>query len=551
MKTADLYIRVSTEEQKMTGFSQRSQEEFLKSYCSSQSITIGQVIFEEYSAKTFNRPAWKELFTAYRTHRLPVPRLLLVTKWDRFSRNTSEAYEMLRKLSRLGVEVRAVEQAVDMSIPENNMMLAFFLAVPEVENARRSLEIRKGRNRGITEGRWMGLAPYAYKNIVDPNGIKFIEPIEMQARILRFAFQKLSTGLHTITEVFHLAVEYGFNKSKNCFWKAIRNPVYCGKIPVHRDGREILTQGQHQAIIPESLFLEVQQILRRKKVVTRSVRISDILPLRGLLLCPKCNRVMTGSGSTGKRKTIYYYYHCHPHCHIRFPVHQVHDQLECFLHGLHPDPSFEQFYQLIEQELLRQQMAKRLQAHASALRKIEVCKQRLTRLDRLLLDGAIEPDHYKPLKLDCDAEIELLQNTVKLASARLEDVQQFCKHHSPGIRRLGELHPSLNAVKKKELVSWLFPFGVVYSPNCFTQSGIAESLQIIFNKQTLPFNSKERKGAEDPFNSSDDFENSTFLHKLVEKMMNDVACLTLKQTREIARFFFKVAELSLSLEIAP
>lgn len=185
---ADLYIRVSTEEQKLTGFSQRYQQEILQTYCSINSIEIAKVIFEDHSAKSFNRPQWNKLFSEYKHKKVSIPRLLLVTKWDRFSRNTAEAYYMLNKLTHLGIEVRAIEQPLNISIPENRMMLAFFLAIPEVENARRALEIKKGQHRGIAEGRWMGLAPYGYINKLDEKGTKCIEPIEPQAGIIRFAF---------------------------------------------------------------------------------------------------------------------------------------------------------------------------------------------------------------------------------------------------------------------------------------------------------------------------------------------------------------------------
>ncbi len=59
--TADLYIRVSTDEQADKGYSQRDQEERLKKYCENNQIKIYNVIFEDPSAKTFNRPEWIEL----------------------------------------------------------------------------------------------------------------------------------------------------------------------------------------------------------------------------------------------------------------------------------------------------------------------------------------------------------------------------------------------------------------------------------------------------------------------------------------------------------
>jgi len=56
MKKADLYVRVSTEEQADKGYSQRGQEEMLRKYCGINHIAVRKVIYEDHSAKTFNRP---------------------------------------------------------------------------------------------------------------------------------------------------------------------------------------------------------------------------------------------------------------------------------------------------------------------------------------------------------------------------------------------------------------------------------------------------------------------------------------------------------------
>lgn len=58
---ADLYVRVSTDEQADRGYSQRNQEEVLRKYCEINSIEIRDVIYEDHSAKTFNRPKWNKL----------------------------------------------------------------------------------------------------------------------------------------------------------------------------------------------------------------------------------------------------------------------------------------------------------------------------------------------------------------------------------------------------------------------------------------------------------------------------------------------------------
>jgi len=85
-KTADIYVRVSTDEQADRGYSQRNQEEVLRKYCDINQISIRDVIYEDHSAKTFERPQWKKLLEKLRKFKYKTD-LILFTKWDRFSRN--------------------------------------------------------------------------------------------------------------------------------------------------------------------------------------------------------------------------------------------------------------------------------------------------------------------------------------------------------------------------------------------------------------------------------------------------------------------------------
>lgn len=154
MKTANLYVRVSTDEQADVGYSQRAQDETLRRFCEINNISIRKVIFEDHSAKTFNRPEWKRLLIDLKKYKGKSD-LVLFTKWDRFSRNAGDAYQMINVLRKLGVEPQAVEQPLDLSVPENKMMLAFYLAAPEVENDRRALNVFHGMRRAKKEGRWI------------------------------------------------------------------------------------------------------------------------------------------------------------------------------------------------------------------------------------------------------------------------------------------------------------------------------------------------------------------------------------------------------------
>ncbi|HTM97132.1 MAG TPA: recombinase family protein, partial [Pedobacter sp.] len=69
MKTAILYLRVSTDEQALRGYSLRGQEEMLTNYCKLHGIGITKIFKEDHSARSFKRPEWMKLLSYLRKHR--------------------------------------------------------------------------------------------------------------------------------------------------------------------------------------------------------------------------------------------------------------------------------------------------------------------------------------------------------------------------------------------------------------------------------------------------------------------------------------------------
>ncbi len=166
---------------------------------------------------------------------------------------------MINILRKLGVEPQGIEQPLDLTIPENKMMLAFYLAAPEVENDRRALNTFHGMRRARKEGRYMGYAPAGYVNKVKEDGTKYIAFDQPEASILKWAFEELSKGIFNTEQVLCMAKEKGLKASKNNFWRAIRNPLYCGKImiPKYKDEDLTYVTGQHEPLISQTLFYKV------------------------------------------------------------------------------------------------------------------------------------------------------------------------------------------------------------------------------------------------------------------------------------------------------
>src|SRR5690606_5395565 len=186
--------------------------------------------------------------------------LVLFTKWDRFSRNAGDAYQMINVLREFGVEPQAMEQPLDLSIPENKMMLALYLAAPEVENDRRALNTFFGMRRARKEGRYMGVAPVGYANkVTEIDGkriLKYITPEERNASIMRWSFEEIATGKFNTEQIYHIAKRKGLSCTRSNFWVALRNPVYCGKIlvPKYKDEETTLVDDKHEPLISEAIF---------------------------------------------------------------------------------------------------------------------------------------------------------------------------------------------------------------------------------------------------------------------------------------------------------
>ncbi|WPV01913.1 recombinase family protein [Mucilaginibacter sp. cycad4] len=430
MKVADLYIRVSTDEQADKGYSQRNQDEQLKKYCRINDIKVGKVIFEDHSAKNFNRPEWKKLLVALRKEKGGQTDFILFTKWDRFSRNAGDAYQMINVLRKLGIEPQAVEQPLDLSIPENKMMLAFYLAAPEVENDRRALNTFFGMRRAKKEGRWMATAPLGYENRVSPDGRKYIAPKHPESDIIKWGFEQLATGIYSVAQIWRMAKQKGLKSAKNGFWIAMRNPAYCGKIfiPKYKDEEACFVPGQHEPIISEATFYEAQDVLNgRKKVNLVKVTSLDELPLRGFLKCPRCGRNLSGSPSKGKTQW-YFYYHCQSSCGYRMNAQVVNEEFIEHLKYFSPEPAMTEVYAEVVDFHYHLKMKDGGLYKKQWLSEIEEVNKHLTRARGMLVNEDIDPRDYRLIKAECEEKINRLEKELdKIAAKEVDSLALFKK----------------------------------------------------------------------------------------------------------------------------
>ena len=461
MKIADLYIRVSTDEQAHKGYSQRSQEEVLRKYCEINNITVRKTIFEDHSAKTFQRPQWQSLLVNLKKYRNKTD-LILFTKWDRFSRNAPDAYQMIHMLSKMGIEPQAIEQPLDMSVPENKMMLAIYLTAPEIENDRRALNTYYGMRRAKKEGRWISRAPVGYINRHDEAGKKYMAVNIPQAEIMKSAFMEIAKGLYATEQVFKKVAEMGLECKKNNFMNAVRNPVYCGRIFIekHKDEEAHTVSGLHEGIISESLFFEVQDVLNgNKKAVKTKVHSPDMLPLRGFMRCSKCFRTLCGSASKG-RNNYYYYYHCSSACGCRYKAEEVNAAFTAELNRYVVRPEFADLFSAVIIDTYHSHQASQKDSRSELLKEISMINEKLSKARELLLKGDIDGADYRAIKSEAEPQLERLEIKLAEISSTKKPAESISQLVSTGIKKLTQLDKLyLNAStnSKRELIGSIFP----------------------------------------------------------------------------------------------
>lgn len=481
-KVADLYVRVSTDEQANSGYSQRHQEEMLLKYCEINAIQVRKVIFEDHSAKSFNRPEWKKMLAEYKKKRGLIDCILFL-KWDRFSRNAGDSYAELSRLQKLGIDAQAIEQPLDLEVPENKMMLAFYLAAPEVENARRALNVMHGMRRARKEGRHISTAPVGYSNKVYETGRKYIAPKQPEADLIRWAFAELATGKWSVLELWQQAKQKGLKRCKNDFWHIIQNPIYCGKIlvPKYQNEESYYVQGTHEPLISEELFYTAQDVLHgRKRPVTVKKPVNEEFPLRNFLVCPQCGRIVTASRSKG-RTAYYNYYHCTSACGWRYKADFIHETFIQELRRYKPRLAYIELYKEVILDVYNNHQADSKTEKKLLLRDINEQNSRLAKARELLLSETIDAADYKTIKTECERKINLFEAKLSAVAPQQESIETLLDKALYNLAHIDERYEKADVAGKRQIIGSMYPEKLIFSENGYRTTRLNEAVSLIYS----------------------------------------------------------------------
>ncbi len=495
-KKAILYFRVSTDEQ-ADGYSLAHQEERLRSYCDLQGINVVATYREDHSAKTFERPEFQKILGFLKKNK-GIADLLLFTKWDRFSRNAGDAYGMINILKKLQMEPQAIEQPLDLTIPENKMMLAFYLAAPEVENDRRALNTLVGMRRARKEGRWLGQAPKGYKNGRDELNKPLLIPDERFAPIVAWAFEQMALGISDIDTVRKQVNEKGLPVGRSQFWNLIHNMVYCGRVEIsaYKDESAHYVKGIHKPLITEAIFDEVQDILHGRKRVTKVRSTKDEnLPLRSFVVCKSCGRPITGSGANGNGGK-YYYYHCQTAtvCKERYRADVAHESFAELLKSISAKKEILELYYHIMSDFFRKNGSDKTKQTKEIQAQIDKLKQRIQNAQALMLDAELSAAEYKDIRNALTPEIESLERKKVSILTSEDDYQKYLDEGIPLLQNIDKHWLAADLAGKQHIVGSIFPQKLIFEKSSYRTIEENPVLSLIANASAVFSDSKKKKG---------------------------------------------------------
>lgn len=459
MKSAYLYVRVSTDEQKRKGYSLPQQEDRLLKYCENNSIKVKAIFREDFSAKNFNRPEWKKLISEIKNNKGGEENNILFVKWDRFSRNIQYAYETIGLLRKYNTTAMAIDQPVDLSIPESAVMLAVYLSIPEAENTRRALNTSNGIHRAKLMGRYPNKAPVGFINLTSIEGRKFIAPKQPEAEIVQWIFLQLSKNIYRPSEIYRMAIAKGFECAHSYFFKLIRNPIYCGLITLsHKTGESEIVTGSHEALISKSMFYEVQDIINSKrKVCAKSSELKEMFYLRGLITCPLCGNLILGSFSKGARAK-YPYYHCRNRCPTRINARLVNLNYEFKLQQYElSQGAFDLFKKILGEVNLDYVTVEYLNERINLLRQLSRQQKALSRARRLFIEDKLKLDDYNEFRIEIRKSMNCLRKEIAENINMINNLDTQRELYNRNAVQLFKNYSRLDTADKKQLARIIPP----------------------------------------------------------------------------------------------
>lgn len=330
LKNCAIYCRKSSDEGLDMDFNTLdAQREACESYVASQRSEGWKTIKTHYndggySGGTMDRPALQNLLSDVKSGRVDI---IVVYKIDRLTRLLMDFAKLVEVFDEHAVTFVSVTQSFNTTTSMGRLTLNVLLSFAQFEREVSAERIRDKIAASKRKGMWMGGNPPVGYEIKD----RKLVVNENEAKDALYLFERYKdigcvSGLKKELDSNHVLSRKritakgnsvgGGRYSRGALYAILQNPIYIGKIR-HKDE---IYEGQHEAIIPEDLWNDVQGLLKNGGSAMRGIsKPQQINLLKGILFDCGGTRYSPVRAKKGDKKAYRYYisqsllqFHDHP-----------------------------------------------------------------------------------------------------------------------------------------------------------------------------------------------------------------------------------------------
>ena len=264
-----IYVRVSTEEQALSGFSIRAQIDKLSDYCKLKEWTIYDVYKDEgKSGKSINeRDDLNRLLNDIKNKNVDN---VLVYKIDRLTRSTKDLIELIELFNENNCSFNSFTENIDTLSATGRMFIKIIGTFAEFERENIVERVKLGLERKVKEGYSIASKNISY-GYNKEKGNKIQTICEYEAYIVRKTFNMFLNGFN-YTDISNYLNKYCIKTKNNKEWtyktvkKVLTNSNYIGKVRYGLNKNNFFeVLGKHQRIISDEMFYLVQEKINKKK----------------------------------------------------------------------------------------------------------------------------------------------------------------------------------------------------------------------------------------------------------------------------------------------
>lgn len=399
MKAAG-YIRVSTEEQAIRGYSLAAQEELLRRYAEEHNMEITEIYADEgvSAAKSLDkRKECLRLLSDAEKGRFQVVLFKDITRW---TRNASTYYKCQERLDKASVGWIAVEQPyLETITPTGRFQVGVMIGTSQLEAEQTGQRIRFVQEAEIRRGHFPfppHCCPTGYTTEKREDG-NYLVIDEKTAPIIRTVYSTFKRSFNLQRCIEAVKAAHGITYSETSIARFLRNPIYKGEF------RGI--QGFCDPIISPQ---EWDALQRPKRLYTAGKHKGEYF-FSGIAKCGVCGSTLRASCPDDR----YHLYTCRNGCGICIEQNKLErkvlDQIE---------PQLAKYRVIVKS---RKTDEKKNEAERKKIAK------KKKRLNELYVDGFIDRAEYEARRKAFDDQLEELRPSEALPELEADFVLMYNK----------------------------------------------------------------------------------------------------------------------------